>query len=125
MLQIAAHLRRLLQPGDVLREALHFEDAALGLEIQQRRGIAVLAEFLCGKECAIGEIAAGVLWMNDRDDLRLQCVADGIEEIPQRRVAGGFRDADAGDFVEFLEVVRNGVGHRCGMRAGFRACGNL
>ena len=54
-------------------ERLHLDDAALGLELEERGGVrTVLFEFLRGEEAAIRDACAVVRRMDDGGDLRLQ-----------------------------------------------------
>ena len=113
MLEVASHLRGLLQPGDVLREALHLDHPALGFHLQQSgRVLAVPAEFLGGEEPAIGQAGPGIGGMQDGGDLRLESVADGVEEVSQRGITRGFRNTDAERLVQVGQVFGDRVRHR-------------
>lgn len=82
VLQVVPHLRAALKGGEVGIERLDLDDAALGLELEERGGVrAVLFEFLRGEEAAIRDARAVVRGVNDGSDFRLQGVADGIEEL--------------------------------------------
>lgn len=112
MLQGVPHLRAALKGGEIGIQRLHLDDAALGLELEERGGVrALLFEFLCGEEAAMGDARAVVGGMDNGGDLWLQRVADGIEELGYCRVAAGFRHADAGDEVKLVQVIGDGVRH--------------
>lgn len=110
--QVVPHLRAAFKGGEVGIQRLHLDDAALGLELEERGGLrAVLLEFLRGEQAAIRDARAVVGRMDDGGDLWLQRIADGIEELGERRIAAGFRHADDGDEVKLVQVIGDGVGH--------------
>ncbi len=49
--------------------------------------------------------------VDDGADFGLQRIADGIEEFREGRVTAGLGDTDAGDEMQLVEVIGDGVGH--------------
>jgi len=90
--QIGADLVAGLEGGKVLVEWLDFDDAALGFECSEKGVglVAVLFQFRRGEEPAIRDARAVVGRVDDGGDFGFQRFPDGIEEIREGGIAGGF-----------------------------------
>ena len=103
--EVIADLRGLRELAHVVIEGLDLQHAALGLELEEGGLVRVLAEFLRGEKAAVGEAGAVVRRVDDGADLRFEFLADGIEEIGERGIAGGLRSARAADGIQVREVA--------------------
>ena len=86
--------------GNFIAGGFDFNDTARGFLVIERFFLAPVFQLVGQKQPAVGNARAAVPGMDDALDLGLERVADGIEEISQRRVAGSFlrRAAQRGDF---------------------------
>lgn len=105
VLEVVADLRALRDFQQVVIDGLDLQHAALGLELEDRGFVGMLAEFLRGEKAAIGETGAVVRRVDDGADLRLEFLAYGIEEIGERGIAGGLESARAADGIQVHEVA--------------------
>jgi len=104
--QIGADLVTGLEGGEVLVERLDLDDAALGLELAEEGVglVAVFLEVLGGEEAAVGNAGAVLRRMDNGGDLGFQGIADGIEEIRERGLAGGLGSSRAEGGVKAAEI---------------------
>ena len=105
VLEVVADLRALRDFQQVVIDGLHLQHATLGLELEEGDFVGVLAELLRGEESAVGEAGAVVRRVDDGADLRFEFLADGIEEIGERGIAGGLGSARAADGIQVHEVA--------------------
>ena len=112
MLQVIANLRAGFEGGEVGVEWLHLDDTALGFLLEEGGRIGtVFLEIFQREESPIGNASTVVRGVDDSADLRLQGIADGIEQLGKGGIPARLGDTDAGDEVELVEIVGDGMGH--------------
>ncbi len=116
MLDVAANL---FVGGHVVNlgiGGLDFDDAARGQRDSQQGSVFIRVFELVGSEqAAVRQARATVLNVDETTDLGFERLANGVEEIGQRGVAGSFPDRRAGgaNGAQFFEISFKGVGHHC------------
>ena len=107
MAHIIAHLLGFRHGLHLGVGALDLNDAARRLRnAQQRRFLIGVLELVGREQPAVRQPGTAVFHMNETADLGLERVADGVEQIGERRVAGSLANRRAGgtDGVQFFEI---------------------
>lgn len=111
MFEVVSHLRTLRELEEIVLDRLHLQHAALGLQLEERGLVRVLAEFRRGEEAAVRETRAAIGGMDDGGDLGFERRAGFVEEICEGRIARRFRRAGAAHGEEIGQVAFQ-WGHR-------------
>ena len=98
----------------------HLDGAACRFLAVKRLGLVAVLQLVGREEAAVGDARAAVFGMNDAADLRLEGVADVVEQVGERGVTGSLagRAVERGNVSQvFLKGMHGGRLARMGGRA--------